>query len=161
MNPGFQERSAAACELIAEVTNKFGEVTLGVTGASMLPALWPGDLIHVQRCDVSEVKPGQVVLYRSGAALVAHRIVRTKGNLLVTRGDALQEEDPAVNEADILGKVVCILRNGRSIDSRPSFLARMCSAILRQSDFCLRMTLRAGLRARRHSGKELSWPIQP
>ena len=46
----LQQCTALQCELVADVARAFGEVRLRVTGASMLPAIWPGDiLVTVQR----------------------------------------------------------------------------------------------------------------
>ena len=36
-------------DLAAEVLRQFGEVRLKVTGASMLPSVWPGDVLTVRR----------------------------------------------------------------------------------------------------------------
>lgn len=38
------------CELVADVARRFGEVRLRLTGASMMPAVRPGDVITAQRC---------------------------------------------------------------------------------------------------------------
>ena len=53
MDVEFQQRPALGCELVAEVVRSFGEVRLKVTGGSMLPAIWPGDVITVRRRDLT------------------------------------------------------------------------------------------------------------
>jgi signal peptidase I len=161
MDVGSQQRSSSGCELVADIASSFGEVHLRVTGASMMPAVWPGDVIQVRRSESASLRAGQIVLARCQGRLVAHRIVRVDGDLLITRGDTLAEEDPPVREADVLGRIVCLLRNGRVIYPEPSFALGMCSAILRRSDFCLRMLLRAGRLLRRFERRELSWSSQP
>ena len=66
------QRHAVCCELIQDVARTTGEVRLRVTGASMLPAIWPGDLLTVRRCDLSELEPGQIALYRRDGKLTAY-----------------------------------------------------------------------------------------
>lgn len=141
MDMELEQREAIGCGLVAEVAGGFGEVRLKVTGASMIPALWPGDVITVKP-DAAESQPGQVVLYRRGGKLVAHRVVRAENGLIVTRGDAISQNDPLIRGADIVGRVVAVVRNGRPADFEQSHWGRAFSAMLRRSDFCLRMALR-------------------
>ena len=39
----------ATHDLDAQVIRQFGELRLKVTGASMLPSVWPGDVLTVRR----------------------------------------------------------------------------------------------------------------
>src|SRR5881296_212323 len=94
-------RAAAHRELLAEVARKFGEIRFKATGDSMLPSVWPGDLLTVRRQNFSEFRSGQIVLYERAAGgrwpatgehaqFVAHRIVDfsggRSGRQLITRG---------------------------------------------------------------------------
>ena len=126
-----------------------GEVRLKVTGASMLPAIWPGDVITVRRCEVSELRPGQIALYHREGKLTAHRIKRISRDHLVTRGDSVLSFDAPVSPLGIVGQVVTILRNGRYFDPDQSFWHRVVSSVLRRSDFCTRIILLLGGRLRR------------
>ena len=155
MDHAAQCRSAVACRLVADVARGFGEVRLGVTGASMIPAIWPGDVILVHHRNPGELQSGKIILYVRGENLVAHRITSIRDARLITRGDSLSHDDPSIGESDILGEVVCLLRNGRYISPRQTFLQRGVSALLRRSGFCKRMALRAGLRVLRIAPKEM------
>lgn len=159
MDVGSQQRSALGRELVADVARSFGEVRLKVTGASMIPAVWPGDVIAVRRRAMAELHPGQIVLYRREGKLVAHRITCIRGDLLTTRGDSLQSDDPPIRESHLVGQVVCLVRNGRRVHLNQSWWQRVSSSILRRSDFCMRMTLRLGRRLRRFGSGEMSWAI--
>src|SRR5437762_10192324 len=90
-------RMAAGCSLAAEVVSSFGEVCLRVTGSSMLPSVWPGDMLTICRADMAAVRPGQIVLFRFDGWLLAHRVVRKVGRrgeqFLITRGDCLSRVD--------------------------------------------------------------------
>jgi signal peptidase len=148
---------ALGCELTVDVVRTFGEARLKVAGASMLPSVWPGDIVTVQRRGLSDLQPGQIVLcYREGE-LIAHRVTSVVGDRLITRGDSLPHCDPSVTASDIVGQVVSILRNGRSIFPDQSWWQRALSSILRHSDFCTRMTLRIGRRWQRLRCRELLW----
>lgn len=157
MDVELQRRVTLGHELVAEVASKFGEVSLKVTGASMIPAIWPGDVITIRRCETAELRPGQIVLLRRGGQLVAHRIVWIRDDSVITRGDSLLLDDPPVNAFNIVGEVVSIDRYGRFLRPRQSFSQRTGSFILRRSGLCLRMTLRLGLRIRRWMSGEYSW----
>ena len=115
----------------------------------MLPAIWPGDVVTVRRRELSELRPGQVVLAQREGKLIAHRIHAIGGDRILTRGDSLPQCDPPVCAAEILGEVVSILRHGRHVPVEQSRRQRALASILRRSDFCARMTLRAGRRLHR------------
>jgi signal peptidase I len=153
----LQPRLVLACELVADVVGNFGKVRLRVTGSSMIPAIWPGDVIMVRRCEITNLQSGQIVLYRQDGRLRAHRIVSVQDNILTTRGDALLHDDPPITASDIVGEVVCIAQHGRRLSTRQSFRERAGSYVLRRSGLCLRMTLRVGMRLRRRANREYSW----
>ena len=129
-------------ELAADVVRRFGEVQLQVTGTSMLPAVWPGDVLTVRRRCAAELLLGQIVLcYRDGR-FCAHRLVGRRGDCLITRGDSMPNEDRPFRDEEVLGEVVGVLRQGRSIDPSPNWWYCAWSRILRHSELCTRMLLR-------------------
>src|SRR5437016_14497567 len=94
-------RAAAHHELLAEVARNFGEVRFKATGDSMLPSVWPGDVLTVRRQSFSELRVGQIVLCSRGGQLMAHRIVNRNRRPLITRGDSLRRNDAPVDESQI------------------------------------------------------------
>jgi len=143
-------RAAAHRELLAEAARKFGEIRFKATGDSMLPSVWPGDLLTVRRQSFSEFRRGQIVLYErvagENAQLVAHRIVDCSGDRsgrqLITRGDSLRRNDAPVHEDQILGRVVSISRKGRPIGLDFTRSRRIAAWVLRRSDLAGRVFLR-------------------
>lgn len=135
-------QSAAKSEMAAEVAGRFGEVRLKLIGGSMLPSLWPDDLLVVRRHPVAELRPGQIVQFMHAGMLVTHRIVRNCGDHLITRGDSVAHEDLPVRANQILGRVVSVTRNGCPLD--PSFTRgrRMAAWLLRRSELSSRVLLR-------------------
>lgn len=97
-------------ELAAESLRLVGRLRLRVTGASMLPAIRPGDILEVRERRAAGVRAGSVVLFERDGRLFAHRVVRREGVRLVTRGDALEHEDAAIGDAELLGEIVGVER---------------------------------------------------
>ncbi len=89
----------------------------------MYPSIREGELITVEPVQPSDVRLGDIVLYRSQRGLIAHRVVGsspTQSSVLsphhfLLRGDASLSCDQPVAAQQILGRVVGVERNGRSI----------------------------------------------
>jgi polysaccharide export outer membrane protein len=104
------------------------ETLVPVRGSSMRPALRDGDAVVVAPF-VGPPRPGQIVLARVGGALVAHRLRRIEvapsGRRYRLCGDAAGFDAP-VGRADLLGRVVAVVRGGtrQPIDDHPAALRR-------------------------------------
>ncbi len=46
-------------------------------GGSMSPAIVDGEIIKVEPIAVSEIRPGDIILYEAGNRIIAHRVIRT------------------------------------------------------------------------------------
>jgi signal peptidase len=64
-----------------------------VKSGSMVPAINTGDMIITGPIN-GTVRPGTVVTYARGEALVTHRVISVNGDTLVTKGDAVEDPDP-------------------------------------------------------------------
>ena len=100
------------CDLASEVLRRFGELRLQVTGASMLPSLWPGDLLTVRSAHLSEVSRGDIVLFFRDSRFFVHRALRVFADHLLTQGDGLATPDLPVDPNELLGRVVSVARHG-------------------------------------------------
>jgi signal peptidase len=132
----------ACCDLVVDVVRNAGSASLRVTGSSMLPSIWPGDVVTVERRSPDELQPGRIVLFSREGRLTAHRILRISGNHIVTRGDSLPALDVPVQHAEVVGQVVGICRNGCPVDPQYTLWQRLLSLVLRNSDLCTRIFLR-------------------
>jgi signal peptidase len=146
-------RDAAKRSLVAEVARSFGQVRLRVTGTSMLPSVWPGDILTVSRCNVADLLPGRIVLCFRNQEFVAHRLTGKTGNRFITRGDSLCHYDHPFRGDEILGEVVSIFRDGRPVDPLPAWWHGTACWILRRSQLSVRVLLGvkkglAGLRSK-------------
>jgi hypothetical protein len=150
-------RSVVCCELTHSVVCTYGEVRLKVTGSSMLPAIWPGDEITVVRTEYVALQPGQILLYHRNNGLTAHRIRQIERDYLITCGDSLLYPDAPVRPGEVVGRVVSILRNGRSICLKPSHASSILARILCRSNFSRRFALHLIHRSVRHYNQSLSY----
>jgi hypothetical protein len=109
-----QAREEGRCSLAAEALQSWGKLKVRATGLSMLPTLWPGDVLTVQSIRPEQAEPGEIVLYMRHGRFFIHRIVSkalTGDRMhLVTRGDCMAEDDPRVERSELLGKVIEVRR---------------------------------------------------
>jgi signal peptidase I len=125
------ERSALA----AEVLRRSGHLHLQVHGESMLPALWPGDVVEIASCSLEDLRPGEIVLARREGRFFLHRLVGrftdpgTRSGFLL-RGDSMPGPDPQFPVEALLGRLVQKVDesadDGRSVHAaglRPVFRA--------------------------------------
>lgn len=116
-----------------------GRAVLSVQTGSMQPAIRPGDAVVVRNASAaltanstpSNLRVGDIVTFWSPSqpdTLITHRIVNISpaSGMVITKGDALDAPDTAINADAILGKVEHIVPGagyGLSILRRPIGLA--------------------------------------
>ncbi|MFO7898707.1 MAG: S24 family peptidase [Planctomycetota bacterium] len=100
-----------------EILRAGHELRLPGTGSSMLPAIHPDSTLIIRPATGAEVRIGDIVVYRSGSELVAHRLVEKQwqagGLVLRTKGDTHRRFDPPLPADQVLGRVVATQRRGR------------------------------------------------
>ena len=111
-------------DLTAELLSRGTTVRFRPSGRSMYPSIREGELITVEPVAARDVKRGDIVLYRSERGLLAHRVVGSSPtqssvlspqSSLLLKGDASLSCDQPVAAQQILGRVVGVERNGRSV----------------------------------------------
>ena len=145
------------CELIADALRAGAETRVRVMGTSMLPALWPGDILVI-RAGAAAPAIGDIVLFLRYRRLFAHRVVRITESEVITRGDALPDRDPPVRASEVLGVVVRIIRgDSRPVSAAPpSYRQRLVALAIRHSEAIYRLVLRwhaARIRLGRNDGE--------
>jgi hypothetical protein len=109
------------CELAGEVVRRFGRVRVRVTGTSMIPAVWPGDVLVVERRAAAEIERGEIAVAGREGRLVAHRVIRagagadssedfSASNRVIMRGDSQRGADAPLDAREVLGAVVAVER---------------------------------------------------
>lgn len=83
-----------------------------------------------------DLRIGDVIVWRSGARLLAHRLIskkQTGGSLVLTaKGDFLPSRDRPISEPELLGRVVSVQKGDRELQfDRPCWrLCNWCLAML-------------------------------
>ena len=101
--------STVRTALVAEVLRRGGHLRVRgeIRGESMLPSLWPGDVVEIEGCSPEDVRSGEIVLALREDRLVLHRVVACcapHGFLL--RGDSVPGSDPPYPPEALLGRLV-------------------------------------------------------
>lgn len=146
-----QESSAAHSKgsLVVEALRLHGSCRLQVSGSSMLPTLWPGDLILIQRKPLPQLGVGDIVLNETQGRFFLHRLQRLRtdvvGIQLVTRGDAMPQPDPPFSIDHLLGVLTGVRRAGDwvPLPRRMSAPDRVVAAIAQRSALFSRFLMRA------------------
>lgn len=112
-------RGTHQIDLATQILAGGGVVRLRAFGSSMLPSLWPGDILTIESAACQSPVPGDIVLVLRDQRPFIHRLEEKQdcdGSLRwITRGDAVPQSDPPVADSAVLGRVTCIQRNGRII----------------------------------------------
>jgi len=127
-------------KLALDALRSAGRIRFKVQGASMLPTIWPADILTVESNPGGQWVCGDILMVRRNDRLFVHRLVASTGTgdeqSWVMRGDAMPQNDSPVAAGDVLGKVICIERGKRTIYPRlrVSRLTRIVAWTLCNSD---------------------------
>ena len=142
-----EDREDVKLSLAVDTIRRGGEVRLRARGMSMLPSLWPGDLLTIQARSQEGLTTGDIVLVVREKRCFVHRVVGMKifadNVCLITRGDAMPHDDPFTS-AELLGRVSRVQRGERSFVPSPR-LSPVRSAvawILCRSGRCRNLAMR-------------------
>lgn len=105
-------------ELAAQILRSRSVIRIRVYGTSMLPYIWPGDVLAIENCQPCDIRLGDIIRFMQSGRFLIHRVVTVandSGSISwITRGDSLSCEDLPVSQTHFLGRVTAIERNGRS-----------------------------------------------
>jgi hypothetical protein len=131
-------------ELAAEVLTSGHTLRLRAFGTSMLPSIWPGDLLSIEPKLEREIVAGDIVLVARQNRFFIHRLVEKHDSRWITRGDSLPQNDDSVDSCDVLGRVSLIHKRARVIVPSPcrSLFSRALAWMLCHSDTFRTIALR-------------------
>ena len=100
------DRALLTTELATECLRISGRLRLCVRGESMLPTLWPGDVVEIASCSVDDARPGEIVLALRDGRFFLHRVVaRSQAGGFLLRGDSMPNADPEFSNEALLGRL--------------------------------------------------------
>jgi signal peptidase len=155
------EPSQMKFDLVIDVLRSAGEAKLAVGGSSMLPSIWPGDLLEIHRVPAADLAVDDVVVFARANRLVVHRVLSLNRErdevVLITRGDRSPRSDSPVSTSELLGKVKTIQRGGRTLTPHRTRWTRTASWILLRSELCTRGLLYMAVVRRNSLTLDQSW----
>lgn len=133
----------AKLELAAELLRNGGAIRLQALGTSMLPTIWPGDVVSIENRRGKEIAPGDLVLVARDHKFFIHRLVEQLSSHWITRGDSLPRNDVPVDEAHVLGRVSVIHRKAGAVIPKRQvpLLFRLLAWMLSRSDTFRKLVL--------------------
>ena len=131
-------------ELAVEVLISGHRLHLRALGTSMLPSIWPGDLLTIEPAPEQEIAAGDIVLVARQNRFFIHRLIDKHESCWITRGDSLPQNDDPVASCEVLGRVSLIHKNKRKIvpEPRRSLFNRTLAWMLCSSDTLRTLALR-------------------
>ena len=135
-------------QLAAEVLVRHGECSLQVLGASMMPTLWPHDMVRIVKRPFEELGVGNIVLYERNNRFYLHRLrkIIPEGSsyVLIARGDALPHNDPPLPASHVLGVLAGVRRGDQmlTLPGNPSLPLRAVARLLGWSGLLARLLIR-------------------
>jgi len=144
--------SAERSALVADVLRQAGHLRLRVHGESMLPSLWPGDIVEIASCSMEDVRPAEIVLAAREGRLFLHRVIAPcTPNGFRLRGDSMPACDPQYPAEALLGRLVRRSDGRRRLSSTTPLrttLSRALGALLCHCGVARRLALKFQSRRR-------------
>lgn len=99
-----------------ELLEKDGYLVYTNVGVSMMPLLRQRrDIIEIRKKGTGRCKRYDAVLYKRGDKYILHRILKVRPNDYVICGDHNIRKEYGITDAQILGVMTRVIRNGKSI----------------------------------------------
>lgn len=117
IDPEVRYDTSAYMENVREALSSDQNVTIPVSGNSMVPFLVnERDSVIIRNLD-RHLKPGDIILYqRTNGRYILHRIIAIRHNKYITAGDHEDVVEKNIQLSQIIGYVVRVKRKGKWID---------------------------------------------
>ncbi|MBD3167638.1 signal peptidase I [bacterium] len=94
------------CEFIEATLSSGSVFLLHATGYSMYPFIRNGTRVEILPLNHARLRVGDIVVYRTDRMpLVIHRVIETRSDTIICKGDNLREPDTPVSIDAIVGRV--------------------------------------------------------
>ncbi|GAB4482812.1 MAG: hypothetical protein Kow00124_31920 [Anaerolineae bacterium] len=105
--------SIVAVALIWFNTGALGYEPSVLSGPSMQPTIWAGDLVITKKMPAEDLQVGDIIKFYQDGKFVIHRVIEINnfdGQVtIITQGDNVNAPDDPITEGQVVGKVVAIL----------------------------------------------------
>lgn len=122
MSASLESDTNSKIDFLAELLRRRYAIALKARGTSMLPSLWPGDVLTIQSIANGGAAAGDIVLILRDNRFFVHRLVglrMVEGRLQwITRGDGMPHDDPPAADCELLGSVINVCRGNRNLVPR-------------------------------------------
>ena len=146
--PGRENLDFCKLELAADLLQSGVPIRSRCCGSSMIPALWPGDLLIIEPVKAETLSVGDIVVAAQGKCLVSHRLI-WHGKLdgapcWITRGDSVRLTDSPIVSQQIVGQVSRIERRGKilALGRSPTLIHSIVGWMIARSDLSRVLALR-------------------
>ena len=75
-----------------------------IVSQSMSPKINAGDLIFIRKVNFNKLEKGDIITYKIENISVTHRVIKNKGEELITKGDFNNNYDIPVKQNQVIGK---------------------------------------------------------
>ena len=93
-----------------EYVNIFGYSIFSTETGSMSKTIEKGDIVIVKLGE-NTLNEKDIITYKSGNAIITHRIKKIDGNTIIAKGDSNNTEDDPIEKDMVIGQVVYIFNN--------------------------------------------------
>jgi hypothetical protein len=146
--------------LASELLRSGGSIRMQALGTSMLPTVWPGDVLSIEGRP-GRVSLGDLMLVQREQGVTVHRVVACDASRCITRGDAMPHDDPPAHPLDILGRVTTIHRAEQVIVPKSRILPHqlLLAWIFCHSWLCRNFALRVHLAMSKNHRRVSEQPV--
>lgn len=101
--------------LIIFVSGIFKHQLIAIASNSMNPVFYRGDALMIDKCDINNIKVGDILIFQSDKRIVSHRVIKKyKVNdevKLLTKGDNnKQKDDIIIDNSNYIGKGIFVIK---------------------------------------------------
>ncbi len=97
------------------------EIRMRVNGTSMHPGIRKNDIVIIKRAPIEQINRGDIICFSRNSEFVVHRLVTIENGLFFTKGDRLAQNDIPFTKDRVLGVVIAIERQNRTISLQTPF----------------------------------------
>ncbi len=111
--------------LLLETSQKILEsgisISSKVQGISMLPLLWPNEIVLIEPINNYKIQIGDILLIKKDHRFIAHRLLKKNKTqhkeMLITKGDSNFKEDEPTDLESIYGLIKAVqIKNGEFVE---------------------------------------------